>query len=280
MIQSDPADAPRIGTAAAAFHRADDFHGPQLGRAADRTRGEGGGQHIHRIQPVGKTRRHAAGQVHDMGETLHVHIAFHAHAAGPRHAPQIVAPQIDQHHMLGLFLGVGAQFGGQPRVFQIIAPATTGSRNGRQLKGSGSAAHHDFRRGTKKRHAGQSHVKHVGRRIDAPQTAIERKGIALVLRGKTHRRHNLNGFALSQQFLDIFHIGLVTGLVRFGLYREGSGRNLFGCFVPPAAQVAVFAQADLAEAIIQMIEHQHRARQRQHAFRFSGRHNRGQFGVE
>lgn len=145
MIQADPADAPGIGAASAPFHGTDDFHGPQFWRAADRSRRKRGGQHVHSVQTVGQTRGHTACQMHDMGKALHIHIPLHPHAAGPRHAPQIVAPEIDKHHVFGLFLGIGPQLGSQPGIFQIVAPATACTGNGRKLEGPGGATHHDFR---------------------------------------------------------------------------------------------------------------------------------------
>jgi len=52
------------------------------------------------------------------------------HAAGLRDAPDVVAPQIDQHDVLGALLGVGQQLVGKRRVFGWCraAPPRAGDR--------------------------------------------------------------------------------------------------------------------------------------------------------
>ena len=44
------------------------------------------------------------------------------------HAADVVAAQIDQHHVLGPLLGIGQQFLGQPAVFFVASPRAAACR--------------------------------------------------------------------------------------------------------------------------------------------------------
>jgi hypothetical protein len=60
--------------------------------------------------------------VHDVAVALDPHEA--AHVDGARHADpaEVVAAQVDEHHVLGPLLGVGAQLVGRLGVLQASAP--------------------------------------------------------------------------------------------------------------------------------------------------------------
>ena len=84
--------------------------------------------------------------------------------------------------------------------------------------------------------------------------------------------------ALVQHGLDLFHHGLVTGLSGIGTDIAADSEL---SFCPTAAQhLAVSAQADLAQPVVQMVEDQLRPGQHQHALRLFRRHDRGQTGLE
>ena len=59
---------------------------------------------------------HAAHHVHDVTVALDRAIGIDAHAARGRDPAEIVARQIDQHHVLGIFLGIGEQLDLEPLV--------------------------------------------------------------------------------------------------------------------------------------------------------------------
>ena len=97
-------------------------------------------------------------------------IAFgHAHAAGLRHAADIVAAQIEQHQVFGAFLGIGEQarlvgavfFGG------MTARASPGDRANGDF--AVADAHEDFRARPDQCKAGQIEEIEEGRRVDPPQ---------------------------------------------------------------------------------------------------------------
>ena len=216
--------------------------------------------------------------MHDMGKTLHIHAALQVHAAGLGHPPEVIAPQIHQHHMLGLFLGVTAQFLRQPGIFQIVPATAPRPGDGRQLQAAFLAAHHDFRRGPPEAEVCQPHEEHVGRGIIAAHTPVEHEGIPFAGHGKIHGRHHLYGLALMQHGLDLFHHGLVAGFPGIGADVAADAEAAFR--IAAAPYLAVFAQADLAQPIVQMVEDQLRPGQHQHAFRLFRRHDRGQAGLE
>ena len=60
--------------------------------------------------------------MHDMRVAFDVAQPLHLHGAESADTPQVVAPQIDEHVVLGQFLGVGEQFPLQPEVL-LVAPA-------------------------------------------------------------------------------------------------------------------------------------------------------------
>ena len=53
----------------------------------------------------------------------------HLHRARPAHPAQVVTAEIDQHHVLGAFLRVGQQFGGERVVLLGRGPAPPGARD-------------------------------------------------------------------------------------------------------------------------------------------------------
>ena len=61
--------------------------------------------------PGASSPLHAAHDVHDVAVALDDAVGIDAHASRPRHAAQIVARQIHQHHVLGVFLRIRQQFG-------------------------------------------------------------------------------------------------------------------------------------------------------------------------
>ena len=62
-------------------------------------------------------------QVHHVRISLERHIRRHLHRAVCRHAPEIVAPQIDEHHVFGAFLLVALQLLSQPGVVFLSRPS-------------------------------------------------------------------------------------------------------------------------------------------------------------
>ncbi len=120
-----------VGAAAIAFQAVDDLHGFDLGRP-----GEGAGRKITR-----QGREHVVVFIDDAdnsaGNMLHmtvapdVHQAAHLDGTKACHAADIVAVQVDDHVVLGNFLGIVQQPAGQLRVLGVVL-ATAGGAGERE----------------------------------------------------------------------------------------------------------------------------------------------------
>src|SRR5690606_15497808 len=110
-VAVQPAHRAGVGAAADALQLGDDLHAAHLGTAGDRAAGE------HRADDAAGRGVGAQAPAHVADDVVHVGVAFHAHqfvdldAAGYAHAAQIVALQVDQHHVFGAFLGMAEQLG-------------------------------------------------------------------------------------------------------------------------------------------------------------------------
>ncbi len=108
-----------------------------------------------------------------MAVALHLHVLAGAHGAGLCHPAKIVAPEVDQHHVLGALLGVAAQLVGQSLVVGGGCP--TGPGAGDRMGGHavahdldeelGACAHH-----LERRRPGEEQV---GARVDPAQGAVQ-----------------------------------------------------------------------------------------------------------
>jgi len=70
---------------------------------------KGRGEQIEGIALRRELPVHATHHVHDVTVALDGAIWLHAHAAGVGHAPEVIARQVHQHHVLGVLLGIGEQ---------------------------------------------------------------------------------------------------------------------------------------------------------------------------
>ena len=201
--------------------------------------------------------------MHDVGEAFHFHEPFDVDRARTGDAAQIVAAEVHQHDVFGPFLGVFPQFGGEAGVLQIVGPALARPGDGGKLELAFRAADHHFRGGAEEGDVRQVHEKHVGRGVAAPHPAVEGKGVALERHAEAAGRHHLNGLALAQHPLDFRnggHIAFPSGPGEHVLFPDGRKRLRAFAGTRPA-HLAVFAHADLAQAVVEMVEDQHRAGQ-------------------
>ena len=79
--------------------------------------GEGGFERVDPVGAVGEPAAHRRDHVDDVRVQLHLHELVDLDAARRAHPAQVVAPQIDQHDVLGPLLLVGTQIGDQAPVF-------------------------------------------------------------------------------------------------------------------------------------------------------------------
>src|SRR5712691_8706867 len=68
--------------------------------------------------------------MHDVRVALHLHEPVDLHGAGPRHTANVVAPQVDEHHMLRPFLQVAEKLFLEAQIFWPIRASTSRSGEG------------------------------------------------------------------------------------------------------------------------------------------------------
>ena len=122
------ADDPGVRAALHRLELVDDLHRPHLGRAADRARR--GTSRAARRPRSGRRRGRPTTwrrEVHDVRVALERHELIDL--LGPElHDPaDVVAGQVDEHHVLGPLLGVLAELGGEPPVVLLAAAAEAGA---------------------------------------------------------------------------------------------------------------------------------------------------------
>jgi hypothetical protein len=194
----------------------DQLHGAYLGRAHQRTRGKGCGEQVECVLRGIQAALHAAHDMHDMAVALDHPVGIDGHRARDRHAPQIVAREIDEHHVLCILFRIAQQFGFQRRIASLVRAARPRTGNGAQLRLSCVAFHERFR--------GRSHhgdipelaKKHVRRGIEQPQRAIGfewRQGMAAF---ESRREHELVHVARRDIFLRAPHAGRMRFLGQRG----------------------------------------------------------------
>ena len=69
-------------------------------------------------------------EVEDVAVALDFHVLADADRAGTRDPAQVVAPEIDQHHVLGALLRIALELLGEQRVLPGIDAAWPGSSDG------------------------------------------------------------------------------------------------------------------------------------------------------
>ena len=159
--------------------------------------------------PAGSTRRsassaptlvaqradHARDDVHHVAVVLDRHEVLDLDAAVLAHAAEVVAAEVDEHHVLGALLRVGEQLLGDPPVVLGVRPARAraGDRAGRDV----AAGDGDQRLGARAGDLEVAEVEevHVRARVDGAQAAVDRERLDRDRRRPALRGHDLVGVA-------------------------------------------------------------------------------------
>ena len=148
---------------------------------------------------------------------LHFTIGFHNHIVGI--AAQVVAGEVDQHHMFGIFFWVLAQSFGQFAVLFIVSGAFKSSGNGVNVSFVVFDAELSFGARPKNAVSSVIEIKKIRRRIDGTQRAVHIKIITFVFLCKLAAQHNLEYIAAVAVLLAfgyhvfIFVVGNVRSLI-------------------------------------------------------------------
>ena len=126
------ADGAAVDATLAVLQFADQAHGLHLGRAGDRAAGKQCSKHIDQRSAGPRVGVYVADHLPDGGQRLHAAQAVHGDGKRLGDARQVVADQVDNHHVLGALLGRGLQAFGQCHVLLRAASA-----RGRAFHGAG-----------------------------------------------------------------------------------------------------------------------------------------------
>ena len=131
-VIAEIAHCPTIQPAPLALGRGDQLHRADLRRPGEGARGEHRPQRVERVQLRAELRLDVAHEVEDVAVALDLHVLAGGHGARLGDPPEVVPPEVDEHHVLGPLLGVVAQLVGEPVVVRRrrAARARPGDRVG------------------------------------------------------------------------------------------------------------------------------------------------------
>jgi hypothetical protein len=133
--------------------------------------------------------------VHHVAVVLDGHEALDRHRAVFAHPPQVVAPEVDEHDVLGALLLVGEQLGGQSRVLLEVraARARAGDRPGRDP--AARDGDERLRAGAGDLEVAEVQEVHVRAGVDRAQAAVDRERLDLHRRRPALGGDDLEGVA-------------------------------------------------------------------------------------
>ena len=124
---------------------------------------------------------HLRRQVHHVAVALQRHQLVDLHGAELGDAADVVAGEVDEHHVLGALLRVLGQLGGHPAVVLVGLAALAGAGDRARDHGAVEQLHHRLRRRPDDRQLGVAQEVHVRARVDLAQhpVDVERVGVEL-----------------------------------------------------------------------------------------------------
>ena len=158
-----------------------------------------------------------------MREALESHELRDAHRSVLADAADVVAAEIDEHHVLGALLLVALQLFGEPHVLFVGAAARP--RAGNRMRLDARSLHPDehLRRRSDDRDAAHADEVHVRRRVHVPQRAVDRERVGGDVGLEPLREHDLIDVAGGDVLLgraDLF-LELLARVVRADVERGG-----------------------------------------------------------
>ena len=143
--------------------------------------------------------------MHDVAVAFNNAVRRDAHRACCRHAAQVVAGQVHQHHVLGVFFHVCQQAGLVFEVRSDIRAARARASDGAQLRATVLQFHERLGRRAHHLQARNVQIEHVRRRVNKAQRTIGLERVHRVLAGETHGQHQLVDVASGNPFLHLGH---------------------------------------------------------------------------
>ena len=112
-------------------------------------------------------------EMEDVAVALDLHVLADGHGPRPRDPPEVVAAEVDEHHVLGTLLGVALELLGEQGVLAIVRAARTGPGDGVGGELVALDLEEQLRRCADDLEAGGPDEEQVRARVDPPQGAVE-----------------------------------------------------------------------------------------------------------
>ena len=147
------------------------------------------------LRPSASSPDDLAREVHDVRVALERHQLVDLLGPEPHDAPDVVAGEIDEHHVLGTLLRVLAELGRESAVV-LLGPAAA-ARPGDRPDDHATVEHlhHRLGRRADERHLGVAHEVHVRRRVHLAQHAVHVERVERALEVEALREHDLEDVA-------------------------------------------------------------------------------------
>jgi hypothetical protein len=163
--EAEVADRAAVEAAPHRLELLDDLHGADLGRAAERARREGGAKGVEAVAIRGELSAHVRDQMHHVRVALDHELLGHLDRPDAGHAADVVAPEIEQHDVLGDLLRVGRELARQRQVLDLARAARPGARDRPHRHLAVLDARHHLRRGARGLEVVEVEIEHVRRRV-------------------------------------------------------------------------------------------------------------------
>ena len=183
-VVAEVADGAAVEAPPLPFRGGDELHRPDLRGAGEGAGREDGPERVEGVEVRPEPPLDVAHEMEDVAVLLDLHVLADRHRAGPRHPPEVVAPEVDEHDVLGPLLGIALELLGEDRVLLGVGAAGSraGDRVGRQLV----AVELDEELGARADdlEAGDPGEEQVRRRVDPSQAAVEADAVELPARSR------------------------------------------------------------------------------------------------
>src|SRR4051794_5077025 len=190
---AEVADRAAVRAALDRLELLDDLHRPDLRRAGQRPGGQRRAQRLDRADVGPQPPGDVGDDVDDVRVGLDAHEALYLDGPVLAHAPEVVAAEVDEHHVLGALLLVGEQLLADAAV--LLERRAARARAGDRARGHAVAHHGDerLRRRADDLEVLEVQVVHVRRRVDRSQAAVDRERLETDVRAPALRRDDLEG---------------------------------------------------------------------------------------
>ena len=166
-VRERVADRAGVRPAPVALELGDELHRPDLRRAGDGAGREARAQEVERPDAVAQLADDLGDEMRDVREALRLHEPLDVHRARAADAREVVAAEVDEHHVLGAVL---------LRCEQPLGVAGAGLRRaGDRVQARARALGLDerLRRGADQGQVAELEQEEVGRRVDAAERPVE-----------------------------------------------------------------------------------------------------------